>query len=146
MKQLTQRATELATLFLIETEGITTTLDVKNLLRSHGYSASQSEVSRFMEADMQLGLHNLTRERRPGDAFFTYSLMQPVPPATQAVPLTSAVAPSSAPTWTAYNGNQRFISKEYPTTMTRDQARWKFCVDTGSTWNEARCCLTANFK
>jgi hypothetical protein len=47
-KQLTQNAVFLAMSFLIEANGSTTTLEVKNMLRDHGYYATQDEVSNIM--------------------------------------------------------------------------------------------------
>ncbi len=50
MKTLTQAAVQQAAEFLIEKYGSTTTLDVKNRLRTAGYQAFQAEVSHLMDA------------------------------------------------------------------------------------------------
>ena len=50
MKQLTEQAVQTMMDLLIQTNGSTTTLDVKNALRELGYFAEQSTIHEMMEA------------------------------------------------------------------------------------------------
>lgn len=146
-KTTTQRAVELATLLLIETNGSTTTLEVKGLLRASGYRATQDEVSSLMEAN--LGNAGLSRERHVGDAYYTYSLVAQAPTGASSVAYlvpTPAPADPAADTWTAYQSSVRAINKEYPATLTRRQAMWKFCVECNAEWDDVRCCKTSKFE
>jgi len=52
-KQLNLAVVKYAALFLIESQGNTTTLDVKSLLRDYDYHASQREVSQLMDQSCQ---------------------------------------------------------------------------------------------
>lgn len=52
-KKITRQAVRMAATTLILAEGSTTTLDVKNHLRSRGYQAFQADVSRLLFAVAQ---------------------------------------------------------------------------------------------
>ena len=76
-KHLTKESVKYALHLLVEANGMTTTLEVKNLLRELGYKAKQKEVSEFADSVFEQAdfLHRdfLYRELNPTQEFFIYT-------------------------------------------------------------------------
>ena len=136
MKSVDKTVVGLFATMLMDENGNTTTLEVKNVLRAQGYNACQSDISSFMR---DLAVREKWQVEDTGN-HKTYTLpdySSPAAPVATRGTVSELTFPSKG-CWEVNSTSLSYVVRYYDSSANRSQVRWAFAKSTGTKFADSR--------